>query len=152
MKKHEVGIIALALGFGLFLGLADTFFDYLYFYEDSFTSLLYADVPKHEIYIRSLILICFLTFGLISARLITRLKNTRAKQNELITRLQTALDEIKVLKGILPICSFCKKIRDDQGYWNQVEVYVKQHSDADFSHSICPECAQIHYPEYTKKP
>jgi hypothetical protein len=55
-------------------------------------------------------------------------------------RLEKAQKEIKTLKGILPICAYCKKIRDDQGYWQQVEVYVRDHSHADFSHSYCPEC------------
>lgn len=65
--------------------------------------------------------------------------------------LQKALDEIKTLAGILPICSFCKKIRDDQGYWNQVEDYVRKHSKAEFSHGFCPECAEKHYPDCVKK-
>jgi len=54
--------------------------------------------------------------------------------------LQKALDEIKVLKGILPICSYCKSIRDDAGSWNQLETYVRSHSRAEFSHGICPDC------------
>jgi len=62
--------------------------------------------------------------------------------------LKKALDNIKTLRGIVPICSHCKKIRDDKGYWNQVEVYVQKHSEADFSHSICPECAREHYPDF----
>lgn len=70
------------------------------------------------------------------------------KLNKTVENLQNALSEVKVLRGILPICSFCKKIRDDDGYWNQVEVYIKKCSDADFSHSICPACMQEHYPEY----
>ena len=52
-----------------------------------------------------------------------------------------ALDKVKTLSGMLPICAHCKKIRDDQGYWNQVEVYIKDHSDAEFTHGICPDCA-----------
>ena len=64
-----------------------------------------------------------------------------------VAQLEKALVEVKTLRGILPICSFCKKIRDDDGYWNQVEVYVKKRSDADFSHSICPDCMEEHYPE-----
>jgi hypothetical protein len=55
--------------------------------------------------------------------------------------------EIKTLRGFLPICSYCKKIRDDKGFWNQIETYVKDHSDAYFSNSICPECAKKHYPD-----
>ncbi|MBI9093170.1 MAG: hypothetical protein JEZ12_28495 [Desulfobacterium sp.] len=61
--------------------------------------------------------------------------------------LEKAVDEIKTLKGILPICSYCKKIRDDKGYWNQIESYIHEHSEAEFSHSICQECAKTHYPD-----
>lgn len=62
-------------------------------------------------------------------------------------KLQEAEDEIKTLKGIIPICSSCKNIRDDKGYWNQIESYIKKHSDADFTHSICPKCAKELYPD-----
>jgi PAS domain S-box-containing protein len=62
--------------------------------------------------------------------------------------LQDAFDQIKTLRGIVPICMHCKNIRDDQGYWNQVEVYVRDHSEAEFSHGICPKCAEKLYPEY----
>jgi PAS domain S-box-containing protein len=55
--------------------------------------------------------------------------------------------EIKRLRGMLPICSSCKNIRDDKGYWNQIEVYIKEHSDAEFSHGICPECIKKLYPD-----
>ncbi len=58
-----------------------------------------------------------------------------------------ALEQIKTLRGIIPICASCKKIRDDKGYWNQVEVYVSQHSDAEFSHGLCPECFEKAYNE-----
>ncbi len=61
--------------------------------------------------------------------------------------LEKALKEIKTLKGIVPICSYCKNIRDDKGYWEKVEVYVKRHSQADFSHGICPECAKKYFPD-----
>jgi len=64
--------------------------------------------------------------------------------------LQDALAEVKTLSGLLPICANCKKIRDDKGYWNQIEVYIRDHSEADFSHSICPECAKKLYPEFYK--
>lgn len=68
-----------------------------------------------------------------------------------VESLQNALEEVTALRGILPICSFCKKIRDDDGYWNQVEVYITKHSDADFSHGICPDCMIEHYPEFCKE-
>lgn len=61
--------------------------------------------------------------------------------------LQMALSEIKSLSGLLPICSKCKKIRDDKGYWNQIEVYIQDHSEAQFTHSLCRECAKELYPD-----
>lgn len=61
--------------------------------------------------------------------------------------LEKALAEVKILRGILPICAKCKKIRDDRGYWNQIEFYIQQHSEADFTHSICPDCRKELYPE-----
>ena len=65
------------------------------------------------------------------------------RTSELVVKnveLQTALDEIKTLKDVLPICSYCKKIRDDQNSWEQMEAYISAHSDTKFSHGICPEC------------
>lgn len=62
--------------------------------------------------------------------------------------LQEALAKIKVLSGFLPICASCKKIRDDKGYWNQIESYIRDHSEVEFSHSICPDCAKKLYPEF----
>jgi PAS domain S-box-containing protein len=69
---------------------------------------------------------------------------------DLEKRLQDALDQIKVLSGILPICSSCKRIRDDRGCWNQLEIYIKENSEAVFSHGICPDCAKKIYPELSK--
>ena len=62
--------------------------------------------------------------------------------------LQAALAEVKTLSGLLPICASCKKIRDDQGYWQQVEVYIRDHSEVEFSHGICPDCAQKLYSQF----
>jgi len=58
--------------------------------------------------------------------------------------------EIGTLRGILPICASCKKIRDDKGYWNQIEAYIRDHSDVEFSHGICPDCMKRLYPQYAK--
>lgn len=68
-----------------------------------------------------------------------------------VEELSQALDQIKTLRGILPICANCKKIRDDQGYWNQVESYIRDHTEAQFSHGLCPECIEKLYPELHKK-
>jgi len=65
-----------------------------------------------------------------------------------VKELKEALNHIHTLQGILPICSFCKKIRDDTGYWNQVEAYISLHSEIQFSHGVCPECMKKHYPEF----
>lgn len=73
---------------------------------------------------------------------------TEEKISRLVAQLREALAKVKILSGLLPICASCKKIRDDGGYWTQVEVYVREHSDADFTHSICPECAAKLYPEF----
>ncbi len=65
---------------------------------------------------------------------------------EIVDQLHQAMRNVKVLTGLLPICASCKKIRDDQGYWKQIETYIKEHSEADFTHSICPKCAKVLYP------
>ncbi len=65
--------------------------------------------------------------------------------------LVASMDEIKTLRGIIPICASCKKIRTDKGIWEQIEVYIRDHSDAEFSHGICPECMKKLYPEFIKK-
>jgi hypothetical protein len=74
-----------------------------------------------------------------------KLSSLSAEQTALIVKLQDALAKIKTLRGLLPICASCKKIRDDKGYWSQIEVYVRDHSDAEFSHGLCPDCAQKYY-------
>ena len=61
--------------------------------------------------------------------------------------LEATLANIKTLKSLLPICSCCKKIRDDKGYWSQVDTYIKEHTDTEFSHSVCPECIKTLYPD-----
>jgi hypothetical protein len=83
---------------------------------------------------------------------ISERKRTAEQREQLIQELQTALNEVNTLSGLLPICASCKKIRDDKGYWNNLEMYISEHSGAQFSHGICPDCAQRLYPEYYKKP
>jgi PAS domain S-box-containing protein len=78
---------------------------------------------------------------------ISEQKQLKEERENLIQHLQDALNEIKALRGILPICSFCKRVRDDQGYWERVDIYLQKHSLADISHGICPECTKKHYPE-----
>ena len=77
-------------------------------------------------------------------------KRIEERNKKLIEELHDAIAEIKVLSGLLPICSSCKKIRDDKGYWTWIEKYIQEHSEAQFSHSICPDCAKKIYPKLYK--
>jgi len=81
---------------------------------------------------------------------LSALKMAEAEREKLIESLTHALDDVKTLRGIVPICASCKRIRDDAGYWSQVETYVARHTEAQFSHGCCPECAKKLYPEYEK--
>jgi PleD family two-component response regulator len=75
-------------------------------------------------------------------------RRAEEERERLIVELQEALAEVKALSGLLPICTSCKKIRDDEGYWKQIERYIQERSEAQFSHGICPECAAKLYPDY----
>jgi len=82
---------------------------------------------------------------------ISERKQAAKDRENLILDLQKALQEVKALSGLLPICSSCKKIRDEKGSWNNMETYISEHSDAEFTHGMCPDCAQRLYPEFYKK-
>jgi len=82
---------------------------------------------------------------------ITERKRIEVERENLIHDLREALERIKTLSGLIPICAECKNIRDDQGYWNKVETFIESHSNAEFSHSVCPECLQKLYPKYYKR-
>jgi PAS domain S-box-containing protein len=79
---------------------------------------------------------------------ITERKRAEQEREKLIHELQEALAKVKQLRGLLPICANCKKIRDDKGYWTQIEAYVRDHSEAEFSHGLCPECGKKLYPDF----
>jgi hypothetical protein len=76
---------------------------------------------------------------------ITARRQSEAAKDEAISKLHAAIEEIRTLRGILPICAHCKKIRDDRGAWNQIEAYIQRHSEAQFSHGICPDCLDRYY-------
>lgn len=78
---------------------------------------------------------------------ITERKQAEIELQQANERLRRAMEQVKTLRGIVPICMHCKKIRDDKGYWNQVEVYVRNHTEAEFSHGLCPDCLAEFYPE-----
>jgi hypothetical protein len=87
-----------------------------------------------------------------TVRTVEALEAAETEREALITRLQKALEDVKTLRGIVPICASCKRVRDDEGYWKQVESYVSEHTEAQFSHGVCPECARRLYPEYALTP
>lgn len=82
---------------------------------------------------------------------ISQIKKTEKEKETLIAELKQTLEQVKKLEGLIPICSSCKKIRDDRGYWNQIETYIRDHSEAEFSHSLCPDCAKKFYPELAEE-
>jgi len=106
---------------------------------------------------RSSALVFFMALGLllsiiailfIENKTISKRKQVEKEREKLIAELQDAATKIKILSGLLPICSSCKKIRDDKGYWKQIESYIRDHSEAEFTHSMCPICAKKFYPEF----
>jgi hypothetical protein len=87
----------------------------------------------------------------VTAALTLQRKIVEEEREKAIFEREKALEDTKILRGLLPTCASCKKIRDDNGHWNQIEVYIKQHSEANFSHGICPECARKLYPDVYKE-
>jgi len=133
--KFDKKILYIAVLLGFLGGLIDTILDYSFFYKgESLFNLLFFDIPANALYFRSVILFLFIIFGLVVG-------NT-------ISRLEEALQNVKTLSGFLPICANCKKIRDDEGYWQQIEEYIMSHSEADFTPGICNECVEKLYPEH----
>lgn len=91
-------------------------------------------------------IVAILSFGLEAAR--ERYYDALLAEKE---ALESALTQVKTLSGLLPICASCKKIRDDEGYWNDLEAYFAEHSDLEFTHGLCPNCAEDLYPEFMGK-
>jgi PAS domain S-box-containing protein len=89
-------------------------------------------------------------FTCIIIRDISSRKHAQAERERLITDLTDALAKINTLTGLLPMCSSCKKIRDEAGKWTALDLYIREHTKADFSHGICPECAKVLYPNHYK--
>jgi len=77
-----------------------------------------------------------------------RVRQLEARERELQRKVSEAVAKIRVLSGLLPICAICKKVRDDRGYWNQIETYLREHSDTEITHGLCPECLRRMYPEF----
>jgi len=112
-----------------------------------------SDLASHHPYSASYIqfwngIIRLVSF-LIIAFALSRLKKDFNEQRQLNADLNRALEQVKQLKGMLPICASCKMIRNDKGYWEQIESYIQNHSEAQFTHGLCPDCAKRLYPEFS---
>lgn len=114
---------------------------------DSFIELaetMQSDIGKITLILTITGVLISLIIAFIATKLVLNAEKLLQDKND---KLQKSLDEIKVLRGILPICSFCKNIRNDNGYYEQIDEYIHKHSGVDFSHTICPPCMKKHYPE-----
>jgi hypothetical protein len=104
-------------------------------------------LQNREIFNISSAFIVIWGLGLLGISVVSyRLTREEKRRESIIAQLQEALSEVKQLSGLLPICASCKNIRDDKGYWNQIESYIKERSEAEFSHGLCPDCAKKLYP------
>ena len=125
-------------------------------FEDRFNGAfeVYVNVTQQMQRLKSMFWRSYVIFSLVICILLSlivvfslRMDKAAKEREHMITELQDALAEVRKLRGIIPICASCKKVRDDKGYWNQIELYIREHSEADFSHGICPECAKNLYPD-----
>jgi K+-sensing histidine kinase KdpD len=105
----------------------------------------------HHLFIEVWNLLTHLGFFFVYSVVLSLVKTDLDERKRLVEELQKAMSEVKQLSGILPICASCKQIRDDEGYWKQIESYISDHSEAQFSHGICPECLKKLYPEQYEK-
>jgi hypothetical protein len=143
MEKHklipELKIFSLSIVLGLTIWLMDCWVDAYFFHEGTLRDqILHPEL--FEIYLRGLILLLCIGFGLVVSKVVVKLRRSEEEKVKTILQLQNAHEEIKILRGILPICASCKKIRNEEDSWEQPEVYIRNHSEAEFSHGICPDC------------
>jgi hypothetical protein len=141
----ELLLIILAAVGGLFLGDRYDLFDLMYRHSRAFEKYQIDEI---------VVVFIVLAFGLgifsfrrwrEQVKEQAELQRLMAEKEEVIVALQDALQKIRILKGYLPICSHCKKIRDDEGHWQQLEKYISDHSEAQFSHGVCPICMRKYY-------
>jgi hypothetical protein len=107
-------------------------------------ALIFKELKENESELKQKIVELNTTRSELQKEIHTR-KKAEGQKVKVITELQNSLHDVKTLSGLLPICASCKKIRDDKGYWNQIEAYIEHHTDALFSHSICPTCEEKMY-------
>lgn len=144
MKNNRMLFTGLCLGVAFWF--VEAFIHAFAFYHTRFIDEVIRP-DAHETWMRSLTVCLFIGFGFFAQSVVNFRKRAEEGQKQLVSELQEALAKVKTLSGLLPICASCKKIRDDKGYWSQIEAYISSHSQAEFTHSICPECAKKLYPD-----
>jgi len=123
------------------------------FFLSNFTNLTLSNAAIIDSFLLTIFIfpvLFFFAFQPLTANIKERLEIEKERE-KLLSELQTTLKMVKILDGILPICSNCKKIRDKAGSWIQMESYIDHHSEAEFSHSVCPDCMKELYPEFKNK-
>ncbi|MBI5885469.1 MAG: hypothetical protein HZB85_02670 [Deltaproteobacteria bacterium] len=147
--SDEKKVIVISILAGLLFIFMDTVIDTRFHNVPFFDRLMFAD-RGHELFMRLTVVALLEALGIISAVLILRRRKAEKDKERLIGELQEAITRIETLNGLLPICAYCKKVRDDQGYWNRIETYISKHSRAEFTHSICPECGKKAVDEFNR--
>lgn len=147
-KDKATQTVVLELGLTIFIALVVFILAARYDVLERLVVFLaqYEEWEADELISMSLFLVIALAFFSLRRWVAYRNANTVLVQRN--HELQKALFQIKELKGIIPICSACKMIRDDEGFWHQVEAYIESHTHAEFTHGICPDCMAMLYPEY----
>ena len=141
-------LIGAAFGYLIFHPLVHIISLTHFFDEGSFTTDILSDIL--DAFSLSMLpwSIAFIFLNALLGLFWGKMKQADVEKSKIIKELQAVLERVRTLSGMLPICASCKKIRDDRGYWNRIEAYIEKHSEAEFSHGICPECARKLYPEY----
>jgi hypothetical protein len=134
---------------GSFVGAFEVYFDITANKKDLDDLLFNSNVLLLLIAVSLVLAILVISF--IAKRSFIKQELAETEREKFIAELQKALDEIKTLRGIIPICMYCKKIKSEKGIWDQLEIYIEEHSDADFSHGVCPSCFNERHPEIAKK-
>jgi hypothetical protein len=137
----EVKVFLASILLGVMVWLFDCWVDAYIFSEGTFLDQL-VNPTLFEIYIRGLLFIVFAGFGIVVAKIVAKLRLSEEEKIQTIAKLQKAQKEIAVLRKIVPICASCKKIRDNDNAWHQIEGYIRDHSDIEFTHGLCPDCVK----------
>ncbi len=137
-KKFILGGIALSLGYWII----ESFIHISFFEKGSLLTAFFPLNGSNEFWMRTIIIFLIIVFSIHVQKTFNKLLLYAENERKARHELQCSLNEIKTLKGLIPICCSCKKIRDDNGFWQQVEKYIKDHSEAEFTHSYCPTCLE----------